>query len=91
MTVIITRQAPLPPSSSLTRKPKLKLTFFVFFSFQAANYLNIKSLLDLTCMTVANMIKGKTPEEIRKTFNIKNDFTPEEEEEVRRENQWAFE
>jgi len=57
----------------------------------AANYLNIKSLLDLTCLTVANMIKGKTPEEIRKQFNIKNDFTPEEEEEVRRENQWAFE
>ena len=24
---------------------------------QAANYLNIKSLLDLTCLTVANMIK----------------------------------
>lgn len=58
---------------------------------QAANYLNIKSLLDLTCQTVADMIKGKTPEEIRKTFNIKNDFTPEEEEEVRRENAWAFE
>ncbi|KAL5986058.1 SKP1-like protein 1A [Asimina triloba] len=57
----------------------------------AANYLNIKSLLDLTCQTVADMIKGKTPEEIRRTFNIKNDFTPEEEEEVRRENQWAFE
>ncbi|XP_054810779.1 SKP1-like protein 1A [Prosopis cineraria] len=57
----------------------------------AANYLNIKSLLDLTCQTVAGMIKGKTPEEIRKTFSIKNDFTPEEEEEVRRENQWAFE
>lgn len=56
----------------------------------AANYLNIKGLLDLTCQTVANMIKGKTPEEIRKTFNIKNDFTPEQEEEVRRENQWAF-
>jgi S-phase kinase-associated protein 1 len=37
------------------------------------------------------MIKGKTPEEIRKIFNIENDFTPEEEEEVRRENQWAFE
>lgn len=57
----------------------------------AANYLNIKGLLDLTCLTVANMIKGKTPEEIRKTFNITNDFTPEEEEEVKRENQWAFE
>jgi S-phase kinase-associated protein 1 len=56
----------------------------------AANYLNIKALLDLTCETVAGMIRGKTPEEIRRTFNIKNDFTPEEEEEVRRENQWAF-
>lgn len=29
------------------------------------------------------MIKGKTPEEIRKTFNIKNDFTEEEEAQVR--------
>ncbi|KAL6180140.1 hypothetical protein ACLB2K_046807 [Fragaria x ananassa] len=57
----------------------------------AANYLNIESLLDLTCQRVADMIKGRTPEEIRKTFNIKNDFSPEEEEEVRRENQWAFE
>ncbi|OMO80412.1 SKP1 component [Corchorus capsularis] len=57
----------------------------------AANYLNIKGLLDLTCQTVADMIKGKTPEQIRATFNIKNDFTPEEEAEVRRENQWAFE
>ena len=45
--------------------------------------MNIKNLLDLTCQTVADMIKGKTPEEIRKTFNIKNDFTPEEEDEVR--------
>ncbi|XP_047074840.1 SKP1-like protein 1 [Lolium rigidum] len=57
----------------------------------AANYLNIKGLLDLTYQTIADMIKGKTPEEIRRTFNIKNDFTPEEEEEIRREYQWAFE
>ena len=49
---------------------------------QAANYLDIKGLLDVTCKTVANMIKGKSPEEIRKTFNIKNDFTPAEEEQV---------
>ncbi|CAM0912376.1 unnamed protein product [Alopecurus aequalis] len=57
----------------------------------AANYLDIKGLLDLSCQTVADMIKGKSVEEIRKTFNIKNDFTPEEEEEIRKENQWAFE
>jgi S-phase kinase-associated protein 1 len=37
------------------------------------------------------MMKGKTPDEIRKLFNIKNDFTLEEEEEIRRENRWAFE
>lgn len=57
----------------------------------AANYLNVKPLLDLLCLTVANMIKGKTPDEIRAQFHIENDFTPSEEEEVRRENQWAFE
>ncbi|KAM7257763.1 hypothetical protein ACFE04_013504 [Oxalis oulophora] len=56
----------------------------------AANYLEVKSLLDLTCQAVADMMKDKTPEEIRKLFNITNDFTPEEEEEIRRENQWAF-
>ncbi|XP_004248652.1 SKP1-like protein 1B [Solanum lycopersicum] len=55
----------------------------------AANYLKIKSLIDLTCQTLADMIKGKTPEEIRNLLNIKNDFTPEEEEEIRRENAWA--
>lgn len=55
----------------------------------AANYLDIKGLLDVTCKTVANMIKGKKAEEIRKTFNIKNDFTPEEEEQIRKENEWC--
>lgn len=58
---------------------------------QAANYLDIKALLDVGCKTVANMIKGKSPEEIRKTFNIQNDFTPEEEDQIRRENEWAEE
>ena len=57
----------------------------------AANYLDIKPLLDLTCKAVADEIKGKSPEEIRSRFNIKNDFTPEEEEEVKRENAWCEE
>jgi S-phase kinase-associated protein 1 len=57
----------------------------------AANYMDIKSLLDLTCAKVASMIKGKTPEQIRKTFNIVNDFTPEEEAKVREENKWCEE
>ncbi|CAJ2655885.1 unnamed protein product [Trifolium pratense] len=40
---------------------------------------------------IADMMVGKTPEEIRNTFNIVNDYSPEEEEEVRREIHWAFE
>ena len=63
----------------------------LFNMILAANYMDIKSLLDLTCKTVADEIKGKTPEEIRIRFNIKNDFTPEEEEEVKRENAWCEE
>jgi len=54
----------------------------------AANYLDIKGLLVVTCKTVAKMIKNKTPEEIRKTFNIKNDFTIEEEEQIQKENEY---
>ncbi|KAN0078530.1 Skp1 family, dimerization domain containing protein [Elaphomyces granulatus] len=61
----------------------------LFEIIQAANFLDIKALLDLGCMTVANMFKGKSPEEIRDHFNIANDFTPEEEEEIRRENEWV--
>jgi S-phase kinase-associated protein 1 len=57
----------------------------------AANYMDIKPLLDLTCAAVASMIKGKTPQEIRETFNIANDFSPEEEAQVREENRWCEE
>ncbi|KAF7849926.1 hypothetical protein BT93_L0110 [Corymbia citriodora subsp. variegata] len=63
----------------------------LFDYIPAANFLDIPTLLELCCQTVADMIKGKTPEEIKKIFNIKNDFTPEEEEEIRGEKQWAFE
>jgi len=61
----------------------------LFELIQGSNYLDIKDLLDLSCAQVASIIKGRTPEEIRKTFNIVNDFTPEEEAQVREENKWA--
>jgi S-phase kinase-associated protein 1 len=55
----------------------------------ASSYLNIDALLTLTCKTVAAMIHGKTPQQIRELFDIKNDFTPEEEAQVMRENEWG--
>eukprot|EP01001_Neometanema_parovale_P009200 NODE_5449_length_945_cov_114.830900_g5231_i0.p1 GENE.NODE_5449_length_945_cov_114.830900_g5231_i0~~NODE_5449_length_945_cov_114.830900_g5231_i0.p1 ORF type:complete len:192 (+),score=60.43 NODE_5449_length_945_cov_114.830900_g5231_i0:61-636(+) len=60
-------------------------------AIMAANFLNIKDMLDLTCACVASMIKGKSPEQIRALFNIENDFTPEEEEKIREENRWCEE
>ena len=57
----------------------------------AANYMDVKPLLDLSCATVASMIKDKSTEDIRKTFNITNDFSPEEEAQVREENKWCEE
>lgn len=63
----------------------------LFEMILAANFMDIKPLLDLTCATVASMIKGKTPEEIREHFNITNDFTPAEEAQVREENKWCEE
>mmetsp|Transcript_3509 Transcript_3509/g.9645 ORF Transcript_3509/g.9645 Transcript_3509/m.9645 type:complete len:159 (-) Transcript_3509:751-1227(-) len=63
----------------------------LFSLILAANYLDIQSLLDLTCKSVADMIKGRSAEQIRAEFGIENDFTPEEEEEIRRENAWVDE
>lgn len=62
----------------------------IFELISAANYFHIQPLLDILCKQVADMIRNKSPEEIRKIFNIVNDFTPEEEAEVMRENAWAF-
>ncbi|CAH8266586.1 unnamed protein product [Arabidopsis lyrata] len=56
----------------------------------AANYLNVKGLLDLVSQTIADTIKDYTPEQIREVFGVENDYTEEEEAEVRKENAWAF-
>ena len=62
----------------------------LFSLVMAASYLKIEGLLDLTCQTVADMMKGKTAEQMRQMFGITSEFTPEEEDELRRENAWAF-
>jgi S-phase kinase-associated protein 1 len=61
----------------------------IFELVLAANYLDLKPMLDLGCAKLATMIRGKTVEQIRQEFNIVNDFTPEEEARVREENKWC--
>ncbi|EOA25495.1 hypothetical protein CARUB_v10018839mg [Capsella rubella] len=63
----------------------------VFQVILAANYLNVKGLLDLTCQNVADHIKDMSVEQVREIFGIQNDFTEEEEKTIRAENAWAFE
>uniref|UniRef100_M1DRR5 SKP1-like protein n=1 Tax=Solanum tuberosum TaxID=4113 RepID=M1DRR5_SOLTU len=62
----------------------------LFYLLLASDFLNDKEMLDVMCQEVADRIKCKTLEEIRKEFGIKNDFTPEEEEENRKQNAWAL-
>ncbi|WMV16105.1 hypothetical protein MTR67_009490 [Solanum verrucosum] len=57
----------------------------------AANFFDDKQLTEVVIQEFANRIKGKPIEEIREVFGIANDYTPVEEEEIRRENAWDFE
>jgi len=58
-------------------------------STMAANYLNIKDLLDLTSASLASGLKGNTPEKIRDKFGIACDFNPDEKKKIEEENKWA--
>lgn len=60
----------------------------LFSIILASNYLDIKPLLDLSCQAVAKKLEGKSTEEMRKMFGIKNDFEEGEEEKIRKENEW---
>ncbi|KAJ8509792.1 hypothetical protein OPV22_000226 [Ensete ventricosum] len=62
----------------------------LFETVLAANFLNSKPLLELLCKSIADKMKEMSVEEVREYFNIENDFTEEEEQKIRAENQWAF-
>jgi len=51
----------------------------------AANFLDLKALLDVTLLFLAIKLKSQTPDEIRAEFNITHVFTPEEEEKAKKE------
>ncbi|GMR51609.1 hypothetical protein PMAYCL1PPCAC_21804, partial [Pristionchus mayeri] len=54
-----------------------------------ANYLDIKQLLLFCCKTIANSFKNKSGEQIRDDWGVENEFTPEEEAAIKKENEWC--
>lgn len=64
---------------------------FIFELIMISTYLGINPLCEFLCWTVAQMIKDKSPEEIRELFNIKDDFTDEEKAKILEENSFIKE
>jgi S-phase kinase-associated protein 1 len=60
----------------------------LFQTMTAANFMNVKVLLDELCKFVAEMIAQRTPNEILDYFNIKKDATWEEEQELIATHKW---
>lgn len=56
----------------------------------SANFLEVDGLRDKILDKVAEMIMGKSPEDIRALLHIENDFSPEEEKAIRDKCPWAF-
>jgi len=55
----------------------------LFQIIEASCFLDIDSLFELSCNEIANIIKQcNTPNDVRKRFNIKDDITPEEKQEI---------
>jgi S-phase kinase-associated protein 1 len=55
----------------------------LFQIIEACCFLDIDSLFELSCNEIANTIKKcNTPNDVRKRFNIKDDITPEEKQEI---------
>jgi S-phase kinase-associated protein 1 len=63
----------------------------LFEMIKAANFIDLKQMLNICCKSIADKIKGKTPKEMKQIFGIEGDFTQEEKERVLRENPWLEE
>ena len=55
------------------------------------DFLNIPSLVELLSASLASDFRGKEFEEIKDQYNIEKDFTPEEEDNYKKEFSWMLE
>ncbi|KAI1089805.1 Skp1 family, dimerization domain-containing protein [Rostrohypoxylon terebratum] len=61
----------------------------LFKAIVGANFLDISLLVRSLSEYIAYQVTNMSTEEMRDYFGIENDFTPEEEEELRKEHAWA--
>ena len=54
----------------------------MFDIIACANYMDVPSLVELGCAKVGATMKDKSVSQLRKMFNIENDYTPEEEKAI---------
>jgi S-phase kinase-associated protein 1 len=89
-----------PPADYKAKTPEEKKAFdltyidvtddVLFDLIRGANYLDIKELLQLAADKVARRIVAefKDPAAVKAAFNIVDDFSPEEHEELRKKETW---
>eukprot|EP00906_Rhabdomonas_costata_P016845 RCo024204 len=63
----------------------------LFKTLMASNFLGIDPLRDTCCAAIANMLRGKTREQIMEVFNVKEPFTAEEERAIEQQYPWLAE
>lgn len=57
---------------------------------QASNYLTVNDLFEFLCETVADKIRDFPPELLLELFDIRCDYTKEEQKKIISENAWAY-
>lgn len=82
---LVMRTIPLEGANLEFVNVPLKILFNLILT---ANFLDYKHMLEICCKAIAEMIKGKRPEEIKKIFGVEGDFTEEEKQQVLIDNPW---
>jgi S-phase kinase-associated protein 1 len=78
-----------PPIMDDWEREFIKLNNNILIELLAlCHYLDYKSLFNISAYIIAMKFINKSPEQIRKEFNIKNDFTPEDLEKMEKEDKW---
>ena len=62
----------------------------IFKLMEAANFMDIRPLLNLTCAKISSLIKGKSPSEIRRVLKMEDDIDESDDNEEEKEIKMNF-